>query len=257
MAANSHGLAIVLARFFYTAAGLLAIGWAISVLPVFWPEATLTQASARIIAGEEYKPEIMQSLEASLESGQFRAPRSALLTKAAVIRVRVLEKALAGRDQKEISEKANALAQALRQALTNAPSDPYQWMVLFWLENTRNGIRPENLRYLQMSYALGPNEGWIAFRRNRIALAVYPTLPADLRSKAVSEFVGLVRSPLYSEAADIVAGPGWPVRDMLLARIQELKEPDRLPILKLLYDKNLEGLNIPGGDQQRRRPWQN
>ena len=138
----------------------------------------------------------------------------------------------------------------------NAPSDPYQWLVLFWLNNTRSGFKSEHLHYLQTSYALGPQEGWIAIKRNRLTLAVFPSLSADLKEMAISEFVGLVRSQLYAEAVDILAGPGWQTRLILLGRLKELKEPDRRTLAKLLDDRNLDDVPVPGTEQQPRRAWQ-
>ena len=64
----------------------------------------------------------------------------------------------------------------------------------------------QDLTLLRMSYWSGPNEAWIAVRRNSLALGVFPSLPGDLAEQALSEFVGLVRSGLYSACGKY---PGW------------------------------------------------
>jgi hypothetical protein len=70
----------------------------------------------------------------------------------------------------------------------------------------------EDFAYLQMSYLVGPHEGWVAVERNHIALAIVPELPQDQAEMAVTEFIDLVASAYY---------PGWPIRDKLLRRLED------------------------------------
>jgi hypothetical protein len=106
-----------------------------------------------------------------------------------------------------------------------------------------------------MSYQLGPNEGWIALKRNPIALANFATLPPDLAEAGISEFVALVRSHLYSEAGDIVAGQARPIRGLLFARLWDIKEADRQAFANLLYDRGLDDIPVPGTAPPVRHPW--
>ena len=138
-----------------------------------------------------------------------------------------------------------------------APSDVFLWFALFLADSARNDSSAERLPYLRMSYELGTNEGWIAVMRNRLALALYPELPPDLAEAATSEFLGLVRSELYDAAADTIAGPGWPIRDVLLTRLRELSERNRRDFAAVLNRRELEeDVPIPGIDLPPRRPWQ-
>jgi hypothetical protein len=237
---------LILARLFMVAIGAAAIGWAISVTPNFWAYAPIADIADHIIAGETYKPDVLEALAAGLSNSRALARRSSVLSKAAIIRLQQAENAIAIDDRQLIDARLQALGQATDDALSNAPYDPFLWLIRFWLDNTRAGFSPAHLRYLQMSYALGPNEAWIAFKRNRIALAIFSELPPALAEAAISEFVGLVRSHLYSEAADIVAGPARPIRDILFARLRDLKQSDRQPFAKLLYDRNLDDVPVPG-----------
>ncbi len=82
-----------------------------------------------------------------------------------------------------------------------------------------------------MSYALNANEDWIAGKRNRIALAVFSAPPPDLAEAAISEFVGLARSNFYGEAADIVAWPARPIRDLPFTQLRDIKEAIIKPLL--------------------------
>src|SRR5579872_2134657 len=236
---STRRLTKILARVFLIAFATAAVIWTIVVLPKFWSEAFIVQAATHIIDGEVYKPEAMEVLETELDHNRGTRLPPSILSKTAIIRLRVAENAIARGNQQIIDRSLNAVSEAVDETLTNAPSESFQWLVLFWLKDTRNGFKPEHLRYLQMSYALDPYAAWIAIKRNRLALAIYPALSPELAQVAVSEFLGLVRSQLYGEAADIVAGSTRPVRQILLTRLNDLKDPDRRPLDRMLYEKNI------------------
>lgn len=252
---SSLRVGLILARLFMLAVGAAAIGWTIAVMPKFRASAPIGDVATRIIAGEIYKPDVLQALAAGLDNSPASALPSSILSKAAIIRLRQAENAIAVDDRQIIDARLVALRRAIDEALMNAPYDPFLWLVLFSLDNTRSGFRPAHLRYLQMSYALGPNEGWIAVKRNRIALEAFSALPPDLAEMAISEFVGLVRSRFSREAADIAAGPARPIRALLFARLREIKEVDRQAFAKLLYDRDLDDIPVPGIEPPPQRPW--
>jgi hypothetical protein len=220
------------------AVALGAIAWAAFAFPKFWSEAVFVQIAPHVLAGEAYKPGILDSLVARPEI-YVPAVRPSALSKIAVIHLRRAEETIAS-GAPDIDPRLDVLRQAVDESLASAPGDSFLWLVLFWLDNTRYGFSPEHLADLQMSYSLGPNEAWIAAGRNRLALALFPALPADLAESTIGEFVGLVRSGLYRQAADIVAGPGWPIRNVLLARLKDFKEPDRRYFAKLLEARNID-----------------
>ena len=88
-----------------------------------------------------------------------------------------------------------------------------------------------------MSYDIGRYEGWIAIKRNRLALAYYPAMPSDLAEIAISEFVGLVRWGFAREAANIAAGPGRSHRSILFSRLKDLKVEQRRPFAQVMYGR--------------------
>jgi hypothetical protein len=139
--------------------------------------------------------------------------------------------------------------------LTSAPADPFLWLTLFWLSNTRNGFAPEHLRYLEMSYLLGPNEGWIALKRNRFTLSVASVVPGDLVEKSVSEFVSLVRSGFYEQASQALIGPGWSLRDTLLGRLRDVNEAARRDFARNLRDMGIDDVVVPEVEARGKRPW--
>ena len=247
-------LRTVLTRISTTIFAAAALSWAIAVAPNFWSEAAIAQAAKQIIAGETYNPAILNRLDAALQSGEVLRP--AILSKAAIIRLRRSEDVIASGDVQAINANLTDLGRYIDDALANTPADSFLWLARFWLENGRNGVNAKDLSDLKMSYALGRNEGWIAIKRSRVVMAVYPKLPPDLAEASVSEFVGLVRSGLYIDAADILTGPGWPIRDRLMARLGGVSESNRLAFAKLLYDRNVDSVSVPGIDPRPQRPWQ-
>jgi hypothetical protein len=142
----------------------------------------------------------------------------------------------------------------IRKSLASAPADPFLWTVLFWLENTQKGFKRDRLEYLQMSYLLGPNEGWIGVKRSRFAFALFRSLPPDLAEKTVREFARLVGSNYHSQAADILGGPGWPIRSILLAGLKDVDEESLQVFSKTLYRRGYN-LQVPGVDRPEWRPW--
>jgi hypothetical protein len=107
-------------------------------------------------------------------------------------------------------------------------------------------LRPDNLLFLRMSYDLGPYEGWIAIKRNRVALAAFAALTSDLAERAISEFVGLVRWGLISEAADIAAGTAPPLRRVLFARLKDLSYEQRRVFASTIYRREIDDVPVPG-----------
>jgi|SRR6516162_2615076 hypothetical protein len=61
-------------------------------------------------------------------------------------------------------------------------------MVLFWVENAIYAFSSIHLECLRISYSLGLNEGWIALKRNVVALASFERLPPDVGEMAIREF---------------------------------------------------------------------
>ena len=237
--------------------GMTVIAWGIVVVPVFWAESIPTGIASRIIASEAYKSEMLAVVAAQIAGDPRSVFRSSVLSKLAIIRLRLAEDALVSGNRMTIDARLDQLARATDEALMNAPNDSYQWLVRLWAAQAGGSFSPDQWSSsLRMSYTIGPYEGWIALKRSRLALTNFTSLPSDLVEAVFAEFVGLVRSQLYNEAVDILAGPGWPVRDLLLARLRDVKEADRRVFARVLYDKNLlDGVVVPGIARAAERPW--
>jgi hypothetical protein len=247
---------ILLARSFVIVVGCLAVWWGIVEFPVFWQESSIEHIADRIVAGAPFKAAILARqvpIINSIERSVYCRPSA--LRSAAIIQLRMFEVATSTNDRDHIDEQLKSLGNVIRSSLSCSPADPFLWAVLFWMQNKSDGADPAYLKYLRMSYQLGPNEGWIARKRNPITLAIFSALPTDLAEVGVSEFVALVSSHLYSEAGDIITGPGRPIRDLLVARLKDIQEADRSVFANLLYDRGVDDISIPGIAQPPQHPW--
>jgi hypothetical protein len=129
-----------------------------------------------------------------------------------------------------------------------APADPFLWIAVYWFDKFRDGFRVEQLDELRMSYRLGPNEGWIAIKRNPVVFEIFDELPTDLADDAIREFARILEAGLYDTAVDILTGAAWPQRNVILPRLANVTYRHRLAFAKVLHARELDDLVVPGID---------
>lgn len=254
-ATGSSSVSSLAARILVGSFAGFAVVWSFLATPVFWGQSPAESTARHIIAEDSFKIESLISIKASyigLEG--LQGARAAVFNAAAVINLRLLELALSRSDQKNLDSLMRETEEMIRQSLVNSPADPFLWTVLFWLENTRSGFSRAHLEYLRMSYSVGSNEGWVAVKRNRFALAVFSSLTPDISENAVSEFSRLVGSNYLAAAADILEGPGWPIREVLISGLKDVDEINRQSFAKLIYRRGFD-LAVPGVERPDWRPW--
>lgn len=239
-------LSTSIARMILALGGATAIAWVVTVFPVFRFENAIDQTAKGIIGGEAFSPDVLTAVEALSETNRSVMRRSSELSKAAVLRLRHAEDEIRSGEPKRAEQEYKSAGRMVHDALRNAPSDPFLWLVLFSLDSNRNGVRPDNLRFLRTSYELGPNEGWIATRRSGIAFAHFAVLPNDLAEKAISDFVGLVRWGMVDQAADIASGPAQALRSILFPRLKGLTDERRRAFAAVIYRRELDDVPVPG-----------
>jgi hypothetical protein len=231
----------IAARIFTVGLGLAAVGWGVFAAPVAWRQAAMAPVATKIIAGERFAPGILEQYlndGHSVVDNRFCEPVT--LRALAITRLRLAEEAISAGDSAVIGPTQAAGEAALRRALSCTPGDSFLWFALFWMRNSASGLQNNNFKLLRLSYQTGPREGWLSIRRNRLAIAIYPSLPSDLKEAAADEFVQLVKSDLITDAADILAGPGTPVRSMLLRRLQGIDETKLRFLSSLLAGKGID-----------------
>lgn len=242
-------------RLFLVLFGAGAVMWGGYVFPTFWQQSALIRMAGRIVGGEPFMPEAIAGFKPMIDAAQdMEICRPAALHSAAVVYLRHVEQTIANGDRLAMDRDTVTLDAMVRRSLACSPSDSFLWLVLFWLENTRNGFRDDNLKLLSFSYATGPNEGWVALKRNPLALSFYERLPSEIASKVLAEFADLVKAGAYNQAADIFTGAGWPRRALLLAGLGGLAEQHRqifaMTLRRRGYDVAVPGIQLPP-----QRPW--
>jgi hypothetical protein len=236
-----------LGRTFVASLGICSIAWSLSSLQFSRAEALLSSSATAILAGESYNAGQLTRLKQDIEAIPADRIRPSSLRDVAVVRLRQL-------DEGKASNGSYLALAAVTMALTADPSDSFLWLAEFWLYRQRADPAERDLDLLRRSYLSGPNEGWIAIKRNSLALGIFPSLSNDLVEQALSEFAGIVRSGLYPEAANILAGPGWPIREHLLSRVAQLDDTTRRGFASVLAYKNID-VDIPGMDNGSSRPF--
>ena len=237
-------------------AGCFAITWGIVTLPSFWHALPVEQVSAEILAGVPYSPQSLAVLQPAIDSFDSDngncEPKA--LRAAAVVALHLMEQSFTPNDLPVLDQRIDATRTAVRRSLACAPADPFLWMVLYSIETTRNGFKPEYLDFIRQSYRLGPHEGWIEVKRNRVVIGIFSVLPPDIAEMAVAEFAELVQNRLYEQALDIILGPGWPIRDRLIARLASIEDHERTEFAIRLYTLGVN-LSVPGVEAPGQRPW--
>jgi hypothetical protein len=243
------------ARILTAACGICSIAWAISSLSTYRTEGLLASYAQHILSGESFSAQESSGLRDQLDTTRASSLRSLALANVAVVRLRLAESELKSGKPQIVGSDLAVLEMAVTAALAGSPTNSFLWLTEYWLQRNRAGTPEGNLKYLRISYLSGPNEGWIAVKRNPLAMSAFSSLPPELVEQVLSEFVGLVRSRLFLDASNILAGPGWAVREKLLHRLVQVKEADRRAFAKVLESRNLDGALVPGMGEPSSRPF--
>jgi hypothetical protein len=83
---------------------------------------------------------------------------------------------------------------------------------------------------------------------------MFERLPPDLSDAAISEFERMVDSWIYWETIAIFTGPGWSIRDRLLASLTHVGGRQREAFAKELYTQGYN-VAVPGIAPRDPRPW--
>jgi hypothetical protein len=246
---------MILVRPLMVALGLLAIVWSAACLPIIWQSSVLERTADHILDGDTFQiaklTQLLPNIE-SIEGLDYCQP--AAIRSAAIVRLRLFDEVFSAGERRLLDEYMESLENSVRLALRCSPSDSFMWLTLYRVETMRLGFTSNCLNYLAMSYRLGPNEGWVALKRNGLAFSIYRQLPGALQEASVKEFVGLVKSGFERETADILEGPGWKTRDLLLSRLTDVSERNRQRFANVLYHDGVD-VSVPGVPALEPRPW--
>ena len=247
------GGSLGVARILITECGLFAIAWSLSTIPTFRRSAVFASVAERVLSGEKYKAEQLKEFRRDIDALSAESFRPAALRNFVAIRVRLVEAELKPGNTADAALRIDELKSTISLALGGDPAASFVWLTGYWLQRLQSANVDARLRFLRMSYLTGPNEGWIAVKRSALALSELSSLPPDLSKQVVGDFVGLVRSGLYGDAATVLGGPGWLVRETLLAQLAGLDESVRRNFDNAVKSQNLEDVAIPGKDERTPR----
>jgi hypothetical protein len=233
--------------------GTFSIWWGITTFPVFWLDSHLDHMAESILNEEQFKKENLQSELASAASHENAWPRPESLRSATILQLSLTEPPSTSNEKPAVPDLDQLQASA-RRSLSVTPADPLLWLVLFWANKMKDDRSQNNFANLRMSYRLGPREGWVASRRNYIALANFADLPDDLKEAALTEFKDLVVSGYDETATLILAGPGWAIRDKLLFSLKDAPDDAKRRFASSV-DELSDDIVVPGVERPEPRPW--
>ena len=223
--------------------GASSIAWSTYTIPFYRAETSVADTARRILLGQKYSTAQLDALGSRLDGTSSDLIRPSALKDVLIIRLRLAEAKLSVGSPSDFS----VLDKALLAALAATPTDSYLWLTKYSLESMASNRAQDGVAFLRMSYSLGPNEAWIALRRNPLALKILDALPADLGNLALAEFAGLVRSHLYLEAVNIFVESTSVVQEELRNRLGHVAEGDRYQFDRVLKFRTQESgpLNRP------------
>lgn len=235
--------------------GLGSLLWVTFVLPSFWWTAMARDAAALIVANERFKAGALTVVLAKIQGQPAAAlSKSDIMRAVALVRLRRAEEMMARNSSEEVDREIATAEAVVRSALVVNPTDAFIWLKLYSVQTTRNGFDPKNVSLLIQSYATGPNEGWIAVRRNRLALGVFSTLSRSAQDTVAHEFAQLVESDFTDEAATNLMGVGWANRGRLLEALTGVDVVSKNGLSRRLRVDGIE-VKVPGIELEG-RPWQ-
>jgi hypothetical protein len=195
--------------------GLIGIAGGVSEFSALREESTIQKIVDRILVGDVYRYQIVLKQSSLVEPTQRpESCRPLMVRSAVVIRIHLAEIS----DNAALGSapgRTNLAVDSIRQSLACSPADPFFWLALYALEPSAP------LDYLTESYRLGPNEGWIALKRNPVAFAKLRRARRTICA-ALTEFVRIVEMGTIDDAMKIFVGPAWDQRELVLSRMDQV-----------------------------------
>jgi hypothetical protein len=227
--------------------GISAIVWAVHVFPLFRAEALLGDLAWSAITGEDFGDAQLGTIRGAVEEATTTGLDSPNNTSIAMIRLFLVDRGL--KAGKGSPADIVQLETAVGDALAEAPTNSFTWLIADWLRRRKGGAMADDMTMLRMSYQTGPNEGWVAVKRNPVAVSRLSSLPGGLVDITLAEFAKMVGAGLFQEAAGVLADADPAVRERLLATLVDIDEDNRRQFARVLVSKDIQA-NVPGVEQR-------
>ncbi|MDE5445727.1 hypothetical protein GWG65_30825 [Bradyrhizobium sp. CSA207] len=244
----------LLLRWFLLLCGGLGALWSSSAIPSFWLMNPAREISAHIAADDRFKTGAITEMLMRLRAVERPALLQPEFSRAeALMTLRAVEETMQRNSLEQIDHGMENAENKIKAALFANPTDSFLWLMLYSVKTTRTGFDLRNISFLEHSYAMGPNEAWVALRRNPLALAVFAILPGPVQDAVISEFANTVDSDFIAEAELTLTGVGWPHRERLLGSLAGVDLAPKQALRKRLSNAGIK-VSIPGIEIDE-RPW--
>jgi len=198
------------------------------------------------VADERFRPGALDDMLARMRSvSQATILQPEFSQAEALISLRVAEQAAQRKSADNADSEIEAAESKLRTALATTPSASFLWWMLYSVKTARNGFDSLYMRSLEQSYATGPFEGWIALRRNRVALATLSTLDEKVQRAVIAEFAAMVDASYIEASIATIEGATSVQRDRLMASLTNVDIASRQALAKQLWRNGMK-VDVPG-----------
>jgi hypothetical protein len=222
--------------------GVFAVAWGGWALPVFKAQASPQFVAAKILQGDSYKMRGLLLAEQQAETVAARYPfcNPTALHSLTAIRLGIFNNNIGASDRTLFESSYDVLRAATQQTLNCSPADSFVWLTLFWIDADRHGLTAMNEKYLRMSYASAPNEGWIALWRSHLSFALFDRLPTDLAEESIDDFLKLVQTrQVHWEMANMFENTSDKWQRRIAERLQTIDVVSRDQFVNVLRSKGL------------------
>ncbi|WP_156489470.1 hypothetical protein [Bradyrhizobium sp. DOA1] len=235
--------------------GFASILWYYLALPSIRSAAAVRDVSARILSDDRLKPGAISKMAAQVaDRPKLKVEQSESVRGEALILLRAAEEATGKKPPDEVDREVKTAEEKIEFSLSVNPTDSFLWLMLYSTAISRDGLDSHKIRYLDQSYIIAPFEGWIALRRNRVGLAVFPILAETTMDKVVSEFAALIDSNFVEEAVTNFESVNLAERARLLSSLDRVNRVSLESFAKKLRRNGLKA-SVPGVEIDA-RPWQ-
>lgn len=232
-------------RVFTVVLAIASIAWGLVTVPVLWRSRAVEATAEQVVQGHRFATTDIAAEVSNMEAGGL-VGKASVRRSLAVLKLRLVEDALAQGDRLSLDRRLADLKSSTVDLLEIDPADSFFWLIYYWCQLTTEGFSPSQLGLLIFSYDLGPNEGWIAIKRNRLALSVISQLPPPMSKRVVDEFAGMVAAGLIVDAASSLNSVAAPMRSRLLEGLAKVPLAERERLARYLNDTTTIEFIIPG-----------
>jgi len=215
-----------------------AFAWCVYLLPKSEDIDKFLYLKDQLLRSDVYEPAQAKLTYDELESVGLGNCEADAQTALLLLQLHLAENSLRTGAAAQFDEQLNDLTVHVSRALSCAPRLSYLWLLYFWSQTLSGLLDKRSIEILAMSYETGPNEGWIAIRRNASAMAVVPLAPDQLAKRIIKEFGLLVRDGFLREAAASYSVAAFPVRSALQTELFRLNNFRQTEFWKAVRERN-------------------